>query len=307
MGILDPNLGSNQVIAYPTDPPSTQQYRVELYNPITGCTSNPYANLDVTVIGSLELVLTTTPACEGDEFTITGSTNQAVGNYEWSFEGSVINGQTLSTLVDTRAGEYLAKVSLASCTAKDSIQVLLASKTPGSLVSRAIICNDPANSDPSTNQVVLDPGAGFNSYVWFRNGQALGVTDPTYTATEDGTYAVELLNSFGCETIDQTVVEIECIPKITGPNAFRPGGLNTNFTLYTFFIDDAPFEVFIFSRWGEMVYQSVQRQFEWNGGYNNNASKPLPPGTYSYLVRYKSSYRPEDGIQEKRGGVVLIR
>jgi gliding motility-associated-like protein len=304
-GSLDPNLGSNQALANHIG--QTRQYRVELYNPISGCTSPTSPTLDVTVVGALDVTLATTPACEGDQFTITGTTNQPVTSYVWSFEGSVINGETTATLQDTRAGEYKAVVSISGCTAADSLTILLSPITPGTLTSRAVICNDPANSDPNTNQVVLDPGAGFNSYNWFRNGVSLGVTDPTYTATEDGTYSVDLVNSFGCESSDQTVVDIECVPKITGPNAFRPGGLNSNFFLYTFFIDDAPFEVFIFSRWGELVYQSVDRRFEWNGGYNNNEGKPLPPGTYSYVVRYRSSYRPEDGVQEKRGGVVLLR
>ena len=63
----------------------------------------------------------------------------------------------------------------------------------------------------------------------------------------------------------------------------------------------------IFSRWGELIYQSTDRQFRWNGGYNNNPSRPLPPGTYAYVIKYKSSYQPERGVQEKRGGVVLLR
>ena len=108
---------------------------------------------------------------------------------------------------------------------------------------------------------------------------------------------------------------IECDPVIVGPNAFRPtsgvqlGGdfVNQSFKLFTFFIDDSDFQVFIFNRWGEMIFQSNQRDFRWNGGYNNNIGQLAPTGTYSYVVRYKSSYRPEKGIQEKRGGVVLLR
>ncbi len=303
---LDNSLGGNAPVL--SQSYNGQRLYVQLYNPLSGCTSPASNNLDISIVGELDLTLTTTPACEGDDFIITGTTNQPVPSYVWSYEGSVINGQTSSTLLDTRAGEYKAVVSLSGCTDTDSITILLSPITPGSLVSRAVICNDPANSDPNTNQVVLDPGAGFDSYAWFRNGVALGVTDPTYTATEDGTYSVDLVNLFGCESYDETVVEIECLPRIVAPNAFRPDGeVNPDFFIYTFFIDDAPFEVFIFSRWGELVYQSVERQFKWNGSYNNNAAKPLPPGTYSYVVRYRSSYRPEDGIQEKRGGVVLLR
>jgi gliding motility-associated-like protein len=107
----------------------------------------------------------------------------------------------------------------------------------------------------------------------------------------------------------------DCTPRITAPNAFRPSSnvqgngefTNRNFRVFTFFIDDADFEVFIFNRWGEMVYHTSERDFRWNGGYNNSAGQPLPTGTYTYVVRYRSSYRPEEGIKEKRGGVVLLR
>ena len=55
-----------------------------------------------------------------------------------------------------------------------------------------------------------------------------------------------------------------------------------------------------------MVYESTDRTFKWNGGYKGTGQL-LPPGTYAYVVRYKSEYHPEDGIQEARGGVVLVR
>ena len=302
-GVFDPSLAGPQAIA--TDINDGQAYRVEIYNPVTGCAPSS-SELTVSVIGALELTLESTLACEGSPFTITGTTNVPV-TYQWSYEGSVINGQTSATLEDTRAGLYEAMVSLTGCTATEEIQIQLSPSTPGSLPSHATICNDPANTDPETSQVVLDPGAGFTSYAWFLNGIALGITDPTLTATEPGEYTVDLVNAIGCPSTDNTTVEPECVPKIVGPNAFHPGGVNTDFFLYTFFIDDTDFEVLIFSRWGELVFQSTNREFRWNGGYNNSPSKPLPPGTYAYLVKYKSSYQPERGVQEKRGGVVLLR
>ena len=182
------------------------------------------------------------------------------------------------------------------------------------MVDEALICPDPANPDPNTREVTLYPGV-FDSYDWFKDGVGLGITTPTLVASEPGIYSVGLLNSFGCASSDKTDVLIQCDPVIVGPNAFRPtsaveqGGdlVNQSFKLFTFFIDDSDFQVFIFNRWGEMIYQSNQRQFKWNGGYNNNIGQLAPAGTYSYVVRYKSSYRPEKGIQETRGGVVLLR
>ena len=67
---------------------------------------------------------------------------------------------------------------------------------------------------------------------------------------------------------------------------------NQNFKLFTFFIDDEDFEVFIFNRWGEMVHHTTERDFRWNGGYNNNPGQPLPTGTYTYVVRYRIGFGP---------------
>ena len=63
----------------------------------------------------------------------------------------------------------------------------------------------------------------------------------------------------------------------------------------------------IYNRWGELVFESKDKNFKWNGGYNNNAGQPLPGGTYAYVFKYESSFRPDKGLQEQRGGVVLIR
>ena len=216
---------------------------------------------------------------------------------------------------EQRGGVYRVTASAATCKATDDIDITLAPVTPGLLNEEAYICPDPANPDPNTRSVVLRPG-DFASYDWLKDGVSLGINTPTLTADAPGLYSVLLENLFGCGSSDKTNVLVECDPVIVGPNAFRPtsdvvglGGdmVNQSFHVYTFFIDDEDFEVFIFNRWGEMIFQSAERDFRWNGGYKNNLAQLSPAGTYSYLVRYKSSYRPEKGIMEKRGGVVLMR
>ena len=95
---------------------------------------------------------------------------------------------------------------------------------------------------------------------------------------------------------------------ITAPNAFSPNGNSQNdefFVFSTFVSDD--FEILLYNRWGELVFQSDDKDFKWNGGYNNQASDILPGGTYVYVIKFVSEYQPERGIQEKRGGVVLLR
>jgi gliding motility-associated-like protein len=160
-----------------------------------------------------------------------------------------------------------------------------------------------------TSQVDLNPGT-FTTYNWLKNDIIINFTNRVLTATSEGIYQVDLTNSFGCTNSDKTEVLNECIPKIVGPNAFRPGNavnaMSKEFFVYSFFITDN-FEVAIFNRWGELVFSDTKKDFRWNGGYGNNPGQPAPGGTYSYVIKYQSSFRPEEGIKEQRGGIVLLR
>ena len=127
--------------------------------------------------------------------------------------------------------------------------------------------------------------------------------------------SVEIVNNFGCTGQDETLVEEDCQARIEAPTAFRPGSgvtvlnrpdlSNSDFWVYGYFIEELSFQIFIYNRWGEIVFQSDDINFRWNGGYKNNQGQLLPAGTYTYVVRYKSKY--SGGVKEQRGGVVLMR
>jgi large repetitive protein len=215
--------------------------------------------------------------------------------------------------VQTENGLYSVTVTRGQCSESQDFNIILSPTPAGLLPETGIICPDAPPGDPA-GDVVLDAGPGNTTYEWFFEGSSTGITTQTFTAQEAGMYEVRMTNSFMCTNSDAIILNEECDPRISGPNAFRPtssvnegGFVNREFKLFTFFIADTDFQIFIFNRWGEMIFQSAQRDFTWNGGYNNNAAQPLPPGTYTYVVRFKSVYRLEEGIQEKRGGVVLMR
>jgi hypothetical protein len=290
-------------------------YGVEVVSTLTGCVSSRFSQ-QVFVAGDLQLTMTTTTPCEGSNFTLTGTSNIVGTNFQWGVNGNDIAGATLPTLVRNTGGLYRLTGSLPGCTEVIRELVILFPLTAGSLPARALICPDIANPNPDTRQVLLDAGPNFVSYNWLQGGVPIGVTTQTHTATEEGIFGVELVNSYGCPSTDQTDVIEECNPRIVAPTAFRPGSTvtaNSTFYVFTYFISNEDFQIFLYNRWGELVYQSNglgaegDKSKEWNGGYNNNTGQLLPAGTYSYVVKYKSSYRPEDGIQEKRGGVVLLR
>lgn len=283
-------------------------YQVEVVNTLNGCVIRSVA-IPVTVTGIINASVTSTPVCDDNKpFTLTATTNATGVTYAWFFQGSVLGTATTATTSQIAAGNYRVDVRKGTCLAQARIQIIKAALPTGELLDRVVICNDPDNVDPSTSSVDLDPG-DFTLYNWFKNQLTLNYTTRVLNADSEGIFEVDITNSFGCVSRDKTEVKNECIPKIVAPNAFRPTSAqvtNKEFSLFTFFITDN-FQIFIYNRWGELVYESTDRNFKWNGGYKGNVGQPLPGGMYAYVVKYESAFRPDKGIQEKRGGVSLLR
>lgn len=282
-------------------------FSVTIVNTVNGCTYQSPVQ-PVNVVGPVTASLTSTPVCDDDlPFTLTASSVATGVAYSWFVGGNAIPNETSSSITRTAEGTYSVEISKSVCKATAQIQVIKAPVPVGTLPNRVIICDDPDNNDPATSQVDLDPGS-FSQYDWFKNQLTLGFTGRVFNANSAGLYSVNITNSFGCVSPDETEVLSQCIPKLVAPNAFRPNSnldANKEFSVFSFFITD-DFQVFIYNRWGELVYQSNDRHFKWNGTYNNGG-QPLPGGSYAYVIKYVSSFRPELGVQERRGGVALIK
>ena len=85
------------------------------------------------------------------------------------------------------------------------------------------------------------------------------------------------------------------------------GGVNNEFFVYPKYVSTDDFEVKIYNRWGELVFQSTERDFRWDGRYNG---QPAPLGTYPYVIHYKaetSNDKTGNVILEERGGITIIR
>ncbi len=307
-GVFQAGLGGQSIFLGATE--NGASYEVEAVNALNGCAYRS-APKTLQILGVVDATLAATPACEdGQPFRLTATTTAIGATFTWYKNNVIITGAITATLDQTDAAKYKVEVSKGvTCKATAEITVIRAALPIGKLPNQLIICNDPENKDPKTNQVDLDPGS-FVSYAWFKNELTLNFTQRILTATSQGKYKVELTNAQGCVAPDETIVRNECVPKIEVPNAFRPTSTiseNKDFYVFSFFIEDKDFQVFLYNRWGELVYTSNDRYFKWNGGFNGNLSQPVPGGSYAYIIRYVSAFHPERGVQEKRGGVAVLR
>lgn len=98
------------------------------------------------------------------------------------------------------------------------------------------------------------------------------------------TYEVKAMGENGC--IKKGNVFVKVVPDCAHlyvPNAFTPNSDGRNDYFYPKNFGDARMLEFrIYSRWGQMVYQSNSPEGGWNGEYNG---QPAPGGTYVYSIR----------------------
>ncbi|MDP3463935.1 MAG: gliding motility-associated C-terminal domain-containing protein [Bacteroidales bacterium] len=84
------------------------------------------------------------------------------------------------------------------------------------------------------------------------------------------------------------------------PNAFRPGGTNSNFGPVYRFAGYRDYSLLIFSRWGKIVFESRDINQAWDGRF---AGEWVPAGAYAYLLSYRNQY---DQLIQKRGTVSVV-
>lgn len=140
------------------------------------------------------------------------------------------------------------------------------------------------------------------SYDWsIPNGNPSTSTseNPTTTFTElqPGYYPITLIvtNQDNCTDSITKYIEYKSDPLIFVPNCFTPDGdsHNNNWEFYLNGFDEEKFNVKIFDRWGEMVWESNDPTQPWDGKYNN---KLVQSGSYSWII---TAYYPtnDDVVQ----------
>ena len=110
------------------------------------------------------------------------------------------------------------------------------------------------------------------SWYWnFGNGDTLAPDQPNpiydYSETNGGSFTTTLTvyNSFGCSDVTSTEIIVEPYFTFYVPNAFTPNndGLNDTFSGVGIGIID--YEILIFDRWGELIYEANDIQNGWDG------------------------------------------
>jgi PKD repeat protein len=144
-------------------------------------------------------------------------------------------------------------------------------------------------------------------YDWdFGDGGFSKEENPRHNFTKIGEYPVWLFvkSQFGClDTADMT---IRILPfDVFSPNAFRPDSdipENRVFMPVSLGVDPAKFNIRIFNRWGEMVFESFTPENKWDGKLKRGQEAPM--GNYVWRADYTDI---QGFVHHLKGQVLLIR
>ncbi len=296
------------------DPPTSGDFitysniSVEVQNQQNGCqgTDGP---VDVTTYQDFSVFLTSSIACEdGEPVTITANilniSSANIDSYIWAGPEPGIENLDLQSINVLREGRYEVTAVWKTCEETTSINVSRSPVTDANIDPFYNICPEP----PANETVIIDVN-NFADYTMFNltTDQQLVQFEPgRFEILEPGLYEGSGVNSFGCVTTDTFSVQIQCVPQLYAPNAFYPDSNipeNRFFSVEGVYIAD-DFQIIIFNKWGEPVFESTDKNFAWDGTKNGVL---LPNGTYAYVIRFKSITDTDPRTYEQRGGVTLIR
>jgi gliding motility-associated-like protein len=108
-------------------------------------------------------------------------------------------------------------------------------------------------------------------------------------------------NSLTSAVSNSNIAEALQNPLMYVPNAFAPDGVNRSFGPKGQFFKFSQFEMTIYNRWGEQIYETKDINRGWDGTVDG---KDASLGSYVYMIRYLDG----DGNEKrKKGTVTLIR
>ena len=218
--------------------------------------------------------------CEGTPVQL-NAIGSNITSYAWSPPDGLSNPTAPNPVaLPSQSTVYAVTVSNTSCTASDSIEIVIDK-------------NPVANAGPdkviiSGQSVMLNGSADGTdiNYTWTPNATITGIStlNPVVNPGTSTEYMLHVMSGKGCaEAIDTMLVKV--FKQLYVPNAFSPNndGLNDTWNIET--LEAFPgAEVKVFNRYGQIVFDNRGKNIPWDGKFRG---VQLSPGAFAYIIDLK--------------------
>lgn len=296
---LDINTCFGETITYQGQTLSGGQQQTFHYTAANGCDST----LTVQVIENTEIGLEldgSTICANGNDGTISATTTGSNTGLEYAIDGNTFTAN--SNFDNLTVGQYTITVQdNQGCEEQATVNI-------NALPSlNANIQNDPFSCERMEANLAINviSGNDGNIDVQWSNGQ----TGPNTTINMPGLYTAIISND--CETITQSVDVQPSLSINAGrlflPNAFSPNDDGINDEFLPLIGDGAIVEsthLVIFSRWGDLVFESSNIGEGWKGTFGGDIAKT---GVYVWMLETTINVCGEVKKIKDSGEVTLLR
>jgi gliding motility-associated-like protein len=270
-------------------------YEVSLYGVLNATCETDTAHYFIEILPVPSLHITgNSNVCAGEKITLNATgTNQIV----WS---NGVIGNT-SEYFPTTPTTVWARGFDGTCFSDTTYFNL----TPVPLPTAAFSSN-PSEGEAPLTVSFFNQSTHASNYTWnLGNGVFSTEQNPSTIYQNPGNYTVSLVteNAAGCS--DSVTFEYIVVNEAFSwfiPNSFTPNGDGLNESFKPYFPDFVAYTLYIFDRWGDIIFQSTSVSDSW---YGEKKGKPVQQGIYTYRVVFRS---PTDNKEiEKIGSVAVIR
>ena len=219
--------------------------------------------------------------------TIEISAEGSFASYLWQ------DGSTQTSYIADQEGIYwLTAETDYGCSYTDSIIIQALTEPVFDLGQDTVICLGQV--------VLLDPGIDSSFHLFEWND---GNIEISRIIADSGYYWLRVSNPCGEMTDHIYISTLNCDPAFKAPNAFSPNadGRNDTFIILAEHINN--FSLYIYDRWGTLLFQSDRADQGWDGTFQGKA---VSAGNYYWVATYNSGVLEGEGKKVETGGSILL-
>jgi gliding motility-associated-like protein len=235
-------------------------------------------------------ILASQITCSGAPVELIASGNAT--SYNWT-GGYNSTNDTIAFIPQINT-DYILIGLLNNCSAADTFRIIEFQN------SKAIF--DYQIDSCSAKLKCINKSTGANQYLWNFDNQTSILAEPIFEINDfKNEESLQLILNPNTPCADTSLLFLDLMALANDllfiPNIFTPNNDNLNdvFVVKSKF-DCEPIMIFLYNRWGELVFQQESTNIEWNGKYK---SKDVAQGVYFYMIEHRN--------KKTKGTVTLFR
>lgn len=283
-----------------------------------GCTDDVTLPVFVSEAPTVSFIGTNLEGCSPVCFELTSTTTSSspIADLTWNFSnGATYNGAVIGDCFTNNTGNTISLgVELVATNTEGCYSSLLQPDFINIYHNPvAYFTYTPDNPDVLYSEVTFDNSSLHgDSYNWTIEGNAASTAfNPTvdFGETPDD-YLVELIvnTSEGCSDTATSIVNVNDRIIFYVPNTFTPDNdqFNQFFTpIFTSGFDPYDYNLLIYNRWGEIIFESNNASIGWDGTYGGENTQIVKDGTYIWKIEFKETMTDKRHVQT--GHVNVLR